>query len=485
MNVPSIFVGAAIRGCAMSTLPAADAWAMTDFTGAELGDARRTQRLVELATVFAQRPGASLPEACGNRARLKAASRCFDHEAVDPQAILESHVMATSDRLAAVSRVLAVQDTTAVDWPAHPATTGLGPLAAPTHQGLHVHTTLALTPERLPVGRLAQQVWARDPAAVGTRTTRQHRPIADKESQKWLTSVAAVREAHARCPPTRFVCVGDREADVYDLFRQERPSGVDLLVRAAWNRRVDHPERDLWTKVAAQPVVATLTVRVPRRGPQPARQATVAVRWCLVLRCPPTHRQAEKLPATAVWVVQAVEEQPPARGEPLEWVLLTTCAVHTRADAVERVDWYACRWGLEVWQTVLKSGCRLEARPLDTADRLRRCLAVYSVLAWRLLYTTMVSRAMPDAPCTAVLEPEAWQALDCAIHLTPTPPSTPPPLRQAVPWIGRLGGFLARRGDAEPGVTVLWKGFQHLTDLTRMYRIMHPAFPKRKNVGKA
>jgi Transposase DNA-binding/Transposase Tn5 dimerisation domain len=467
----------------MPAIPDDNAWAVTEFIDAELGDARRTQRLVELATLFAQRPGASLPEACGNRAMLKAAYRFFDNDAVDPQAILESHILATSDRLAAVPLVLAVQDTTEVDWTTHPATTGLGPLAAPMHQGLHVHTTLALTPERLPLGLLAQQVWVRDPAAVGTRTTRKQRPIADKESHKWLTSVGAVCEAHARGPQTRFVCVGDREADVYDLFLQDRPSGVDLLVRAAWNRRVDHPERYLWTKVAAQPVVATLTVRVPRRGSQPARQATVAVRWCLALLCPPTHRQAEKLPATAVWVVQAVEEQPPASGDPLEWVLLTTCAVHTTAEAVERVDWYACRWGIEVWHKVLKSGCRIEARQLETADRLRRCLAVYSVLAWRLLYATLLSRAMPDAPCTALLEPEEWQALYCAIHVTATPPATPPSLRQAVHWIGRLGGFLARRGDGEPGVTVLWKGFQHLTDLTFMYRIMRPPPRKPQHVG--
>lgn len=278
MNVLSIVGGTETRGCAMPAIPDDDAWAVTEFIDAELGDARRTQRLVELATLFAQRPGASLPEACGNRAMLKAAYRFFDNEAVDPQAILESHVMATSDRLAAVPLVLAVQDTTEVDWTTHPATTGLGPLAAPTHQGLHVHTTLALTPERLPLGLLAQQVWARDPAAVGKRTTRKHRPIADKESQKWLTSVGAVCEAHARCPQTRFVCVGDREADVYDVFLQERPSGVDLLVRAAWNRRVDHPERYLWTKVAAQPVVATPPVQVPRHGLQPTRRATVSVR---------------------------------------------------------------------------------------------------------------------------------------------------------------------------------------------------------------
>jgi len=468
----------------MPAIPDDESWAVAEFTDAELGDARRTQRLIELTTVFAHRPGASLPEACGDRARLKAAYRFFDNEAIDPQAILESHVRATSDRLAQVPRVLAVQDTTELDWTAHPATTGLGPLAHPAHQGLLVHTTLALSPERLPLGLLAQQVWARDPATIGQRTTRKQRPIAAKESQKWLTSVAAVREAHTRCPQTHFVCIGDREADVYDLFLQERPSGVDLLVRAAWNRRVDHPERYLWTKVAAQPVVATLTVWVPRRGLQPARQATVAVRWCLVLLGPPTHRTAEKLPSMAVWAVQAVEEQPPAGGDPIEWMLLTTCAVHTPAAAVERVDWYACRWGIEVWHKVLKSGCRIETRQLETAARLRRCLPLYSVIAWRLLYATLLSRAMPDAPCTALLELEEWQALYCAIHVTATPPATPPSLRQAVHWIGRLGGFLARRGDGEPGVTVLWKGLQHLTDLTFMYHIMRPLPAIQQHVGK-
>jgi len=188
---------------------------------------------------------------------------------------VESHVVAPSDRLAAVPRVPAVQDTTEVDWTAHPATTDLGPLATPTHPGLHVPTTLALTPERLPLGLLAQQVWARDPAAVGKRTTHKHRPMADNERLKWLTRVAAVCEAHARCPQSRFVGIGDREADVDDLCLPARPAGVDLWVRAAWNRRVDPPERYLWTKVAAQPVVATLTGRVPplREG-KPSKVST-------------------------------------------------------------------------------------------------------------------------------------------------------------------------------------------------------------------
>jgi len=150
----------------VTNIPDDNSWAVTEFADADLGDARRTRRLVELATAFAQRPSASLPQACGHRAMLKAAYRFFDNEAIDSQAIVASHVVATSDRLARVPRVLGVQDTTELDWTAHPATTGLGPLAHPAHQGLLVYTTLALTPERLPLGLLAQQVWARDPAAL-------------------------------------------------------------------------------------------------------------------------------------------------------------------------------------------------------------------------------------------------------------------------------------------------------------------------------
>ena len=173
-----------------------------------------------------------------------------------------------------------------------------------------------------------------------------------------------------------------------------------------------------------------------------------------------------------VWAVHVVVLQPPAGVEPIEWLLLTTCGVPTFEAACERVAWYACRWGIEIWHKVLKSGCRIEARQLEKGERLERCLPLYSVIAWRILYATMLSRALPELPCTVVLALEEWQALYCAIHQTPTPPSTPPSLQQAVRWLARLGGFLGRAGDGDPGVTVLWRGFQHLADLTAMYCLM-------------
>ena len=279
------------------------------------------------------------------------------------------------------------------------------------------------------------------------------------------------------CPQTRLISIGDREADVYDLLAAARPEGVELLIRAAWDRCVQAPERHVWATVEAHPVVEHLRLQVPRRGPQSGRDATLALRWCPLTLRPPQHRKAEGLPSVALWAVQVQEVEPPAGEEPIEWLLLTTVAVQTVADAIERVAWYACRWGIEVWHRILKSGCRIEARRLATAERLQRCLTLYSVIAWRVFYATMLARAVPEMPCSVLLEIEEWQALYCAIHHCPTPPDEPPTLGEAVRWIAQLGGFVGRRRRDQPGTETLWRGLQHLSDLTKMYCIMRPAPP--------
>ena len=359
-------------------------WAVSEFADAELGDVRRTTRLIELAGVLAQHPTAALPEACGDDAMLTAAYRCFANDAIEPHDVLDSHSEATYRRLQHVPVVLAVQETTAVDWTSHPAPRGLGPLGPSACQGLLVHSTLAFTPERLPLGLLAQQVWARDPADAGKRTRRQQLPISQKESQQWLLSLAAGCGARDGCPQSRFGSLGDREAEVYDLLAAARPAGVELLSRAAWDRCGQAPERHVWATVEAPPVVEHLHLPVPRRGLQPGGDATLALRLCPWTLQPPQHRKAESWPAVALWAVQGQEVEPPAGVEPIAWLLWTTVAVQTVADAIERVEWYACRWGMEVWHSILQSGCRIDARQWATAARLQRCLTLYSVMAWRV-----------------------------------------------------------------------------------------------------
>jgi len=253
-------------------------WAENEFGDADLGDVRRNARLVQLATVLGAYPTASLPDATDDPATLKATYRFFANTYVRADAMLASHIQATTQRMQAVPLVLAVQDTTYLDWTDHPNTKGLGPLAVVSHQGLLAHTTLAITPEHVPLGLLQQQVWARD-ADVRRNQNHKQRPIDDKESQKWLTSLDAVIAARAACPTTQFVSVGDREADVYDLFLLPRPSGVDLLVRAAQNRKAEHPEKYLWAAMATAAVAATVTIHMGARAGQPARNATLTVRW--------------------------------------------------------------------------------------------------------------------------------------------------------------------------------------------------------------
>lgn len=296
-------------------------WAVEEFAAADLGDHRRNVRLLELATTLGHQPSAALPQACRDAAQLEAAYDFFANPHIPPAAILASHRAATQERCATQPLVLAVQDTTLLDYSHHPATTGLGPLATPQQQGLCAHSTLALTPDRLPLGLLAQETWTRDPASVGKREQRRDLPIAEKESHKWLTSLAAVKEAAAACPRTHFVSVGDREADVYDLFLVERPTNVDLLVRAAWDRRTQGAEPRLWAALAAVPTQTTTQVDLPRRGEQAPRTATLTVRWRAVSLRPPEHRRAEHLPVVQLWAVWAVEETPPAGTAPVEWLL--------------------------------------------------------------------------------------------------------------------------------------------------------------------
>jgi Transposase DNA-binding/Transposase Tn5 dimerisation domain len=459
-------------------------WAADEFGDADLGDVRRTARLVQLATVLGAQPNASLPDAIDDPATVKAAYRFFDNDYVRAEAMLASHIQSTTRRMQAVPVVLAVQDTTYLDWTDHPHTTGLGPLTTAKQQGLLAHTTLAITPERVPLGLLQQQVWARDSATFAQQVDHKQRPIAEKESQKWLTSLDAVIVARADCPTTHFVSVGDREADVYDLFLVERPIGVDLLVRAAQDRKADHPEKYLWAAMASAPLAATVTVHMGARAGQVARNATLQVRWRQVTLRPPNSRAKEHLPTITVWAVWAIEPDPPPGVAPVEWLLLTTVPITTTDEALSRLAWYAARWGIEVWHKVLKSGCRIEDRQLETADRLKRCLTLYSVIAWRILYATMLARATPNVPCTVLLDDDEWQGLYCRIQRVSIPPPTPPTLRQAVRWIAQLGGFQGRKRDGDPGVTVLWKGFQHLVDVAAMYQIMRPAPPSRSRTSQ-
>lgn len=451
------------------------AWAVEEARGARLGDRRRTHRLAHLLSALAVRPGDSLPAACATPAATKAAYRFLANDAIDTAAILASHIAATTDRLRGEATLLALQDTTTLDFSAHAALADVGPLAHPARTGLLVHSVLAATPEGVPLGLLHQHTWARDPEAVGQRHRRRQRPTHAKESQRWLDAQTATQQAVPA--GTQVITVADREADIYELFARERPPGAELLIRATHNRRIVEETRYLWTAVQAVPVGDVVPVAVGRRADRAPREAVLTLRWTPVTVLPPRNRPDRSALAPLPVVAILAEEPVPPAGEPaIRWLLLTTVPVASGEAAVTCVRWYAQRWLVERYHFALKQGCRIETWQLRTAARVARALAVCAIVAWRLVWLTYLARADPDAPCTVALSAAEWQVLYVTLHRTTDLPPRPPPLGQAVRWIARLGGFLDRTGDGEPGVKVLWRGLRRLEDVTIGWHLAR-AFP--------
>ena len=450
-------------------------WAQEEFAHAQLPDQRLVARLITMATDFAQQPTATLPQACGSWAKTKAAYRFFDHDGLTPEALLASHVQATVQRAAAHRLVLCVQDTSTLNYSTHPQTQGLGPISNNRDKtiGLLLHSTLAVTPSGQPLGLLHAQSWTRSTATFGRSSHARNRtPQADKESQKWRRSLAACQALAAQCPDTTLVSVGDREGDLYELFAdaqtpREGPR-VELLVRAQHDRQVVHPQKTLWACLAAQRVSGRLDLQVPRKAGQPARLATLAIRYTRVTLCPPCLKADQ--PSLTLWAVEARETRPPKGVQPVCWRLLTTRPVASFATAVELVGWYAQRWQIEVLHKVLKSGCQVEQRQLETAARLKRVVAVDLIVGWRVLALCQAGRETPEGLASDWLSGAEWRALSCYMEERTTPPRRPPTVRQAVRWIAQLGGFLGRRRDGEPGPIVIWRGLQQLRAITAAWK---------------
>jgi hypothetical protein len=460
-----------------SPAPPLPGWVRREFGGAKLGDRRLEQRLLDLAGAFFAKPQANIPQACGTAAAAKAAYRFFDHDRVTMDALLKPHHRATIDRMRRESLVLVAQDSSSLRYTMHAEMQGIGPISNRVDgpQGLMVHSALAFRPDGLPLGILDLEAWAREAAEFGKRAKCNGKPIAAKESFKWIRALTPIGAAAAQCPSTHLVTLADREADIFEYLLEARTGGLDVVVRAREkNRRLEQQVQPLGMHMHLRLKAGTIALEVPRRGKQPARTAELSVRFDAVTLPPPLAKT--ELTTIKLWAVLVREEQPPKEiKEPLEWLLLTSVPVNSLVDAVERVQWYAKRWGIEVFHRILKSGCLIEDRQLATADRLEACLAIDAVVAWRIHYLTRLGRATPDLPCTVAFDDDQWKAV-IVFKTRKPPPQQPPSLHQMIRAIAQLGGFLARKSDGEPGTQTLWRGLQRMDDITAAFRSFRTAY---------
>jgi hypothetical protein len=301
---------------------------------------------------FSAQPDCSIPQASESRNDMDAAYNFFANPRVCPSGVLTSALPETLQRLQGCQRLLVAHDTSEFNFSSLEDTAELGYTAGSEVRGLLLHSSLALRPDGLPLGLLTQQIWTRDPAHKGNAKTRRQRAAAAKESFRWLDHARAARALLA--PEVTVIHIADREGDIYDWLAAQRPANTHLLIRVAQPHRVvvHGPEGQtgkLAEVVRAQPVLGRHEVEVPRADDRPPRRALLTLRVAAVQVQPPRHaKKRTPLRPVPVWVIEAVEEDPPPGEKALCWRLVSTEAVTTLEEAIRALQEYTLRWRIEM-----------------------------------------------------------------------------------------------------------------------------------------
>ncbi len=450
----------------MATLLSSPAeWAQTHFGFAQLGDKRRSDRLINIATRLAANPGGTLPQAFPHWAELKAAYRFFDQKGVTYRSAIAPHCERTRQSCRQPGEYLLIEDTTLLDYSQHPATEDLGVIGDGGGRGFELHSTLAVRieawnlqqrPEGTLIGLAHQQCHTPRPIKKGeSRAERLSRP---RKSQKWA---AFLQESGAPPKGSRWIFVADREADCYETLDDLQKHSMDFVIRACQDRRLDSEDpMHLRQAVAQAPVLGQTTVEVRARGGQPARTAIVEVRSVRVDLDGPWRPGGCRPSLKDIGVVEVKEVHvPEGVKEPLHWILLTSLPSATWAHAQRIVGYYSARWWVEEYHKALKSGAGVQDSQLERAHRLEALIAILAVVAVRLLSTKMLARSRPDShEAAASFGPEMIELLEQRFGK----PKGGWTNRNLLVATARLGGFLARKCDGMPGWITIWRGWQRL-----------------------
>lgn len=453
-------------------------WLEEEISSSAFSDQRLGKRFRRLSEQLAGKLGQSIPLACQDWSNVKSAYRFLSNPRVDEGAILAGHFASTRERVHATEgSILVLHDTTQFTYARestqpigvlHRSYAGHGKDGRPrlhTVCGVLMHSSLALTTGGLPLGLAAIKFWTRS-AFKGTNALKgkvngTRVPIETKESLRWLENLQQATELLGE--PERYVHIGDRESDIYELFCAAEESHTKFLVRICADRVAEDGQRTLSQILRRTKAKAVHRVEV-RDEKGKVSEATVTVKYQRTKIYPPAGKQ-KRYPPLMVTAIHAQEAVAPQGRGRVDWKLLTNLPVRSRQEALEKLTWYAMRWKIESFHKILKSGCRAEASRLRTAERIVNLIAVFCILSWRVFWMTMMNRVAPTAPPAVALTPMETHVLDRLRFGSIKPDHQPRRLSEYLMKIARLGGYLARSKDPPPGNVVMWRGLSRLTDI--------------------
>jgi hypothetical protein len=425
-------------------------WISEEFSSLDLGDKRLNNRAKTVMERFSAHPTGSIPNASRGWAETIGTYRFLGNEDVDWRKIMAPHYAQTQQRMREHAVVLCLQDTTELDFNGQD-TAGLGPLSHEVQRGMYLHPTYAITPQREPLGVTDAWMWARQ-----AKDADGHRP-GPKESLRWIEGYKRVAEMATEVASTRLVYVADRESDIIELMlcAQDLGTPADWLVRAKHNRCLPEGQR-LWSYAEAGEPLGEIVFTMASRQGQKARQVRQQL-WARRLDIP-----AGKTGTVEVTCVVARELGAPDGVAPVQWRLLTNREAPTLTEVIELIDWYRARWEIEMFFNILKNGCLIEALQLSGIDRLERALALFMVVSWRIAHLMRTGRTCPDLDALLFFDPDEIRG--AYLLAKKKPPNKPPSVNEVLRLVATLGGFLARKGDGEPGAKTIWQGLQRVMD---------------------
>lgn len=463
-------------------------WIEDELGSVNMGDKRLNKRAKTLLKRFSANPRASIPESCKGWQETKAAYRFFENDLVTAKKIIKSHRVATLTRIQQHPIVLLLQDTTTLNYSGQKEREDLGPLQQDNVRGLFLHPTLAVTPNRECLGLVDYEQWSRKPLAARStkerKAERGSKGIKDKESYRWVRGYKKASKLAQFMPNTQLVYIADREGDIYDIYHEAHTAfakgPADWVIRATFDRTIvdeEQPKKSakLKSSVKGSTSVGKVSFATSSFGNRKKREVTQIIYAKEVTVLPPREKAKAGFVPVKLTTIIATESDPPPGEKALEWTLLTSVPIPNLEAALQVIQWYLCRWQIEIFFKILKSGCTIEKLQLSNKQRFDPCLALYLIVAWRILFMTMIGRASPSLSSEFLFETIEWQTAYIMTYEKP-PPDEPPTLKDMLAMIARLGGFLARKHDGEPGPIVMWKGLRALHDYIKAHEVFSRAF---------
>lgn len=439
-----------------------------DFPGLNLGDIRRNERFVTIIENITSQPGSSIPKQNESWYDTKATYEFFKNETVSVSSLQQIIQSYGASQVKEPEQVLVIHDTSNISFNDLQAE-GLGYLDSKLGRGIMCHSSIAVSPEGLPLSLLHQHTWIRALENLEQPDKAKHRrKFEDKESYRWYQGIAQVNKLLST--GIQKIHIADREADIYELFFCAYETNTDLLIRSHYNRSLSDGSH-LWEAVAATEAKGEIVLTIPDEKGRKTNSVKAAVRYQPVEILKPSLSKAsyESVELTAIEIKQTES----SATESIHWQLLTTLEVNKLSDVLKYIEWYTYRWLIERFHYVLKSGTKIEELQLKQASSLQKAIALYSIAGFRIMQLVYQSRSHPAASCELILTKAQWHVLYMLVHRNKYVPPKPPSLSEAIMWIGRLGGHLGRKSDGPPGLKTTWLGYQRICDAAGVYELLN------------